>query len=278
MKIETAIDQAAAAGFKGIELAIARQGELTPHTTAERCAEIRAYAGQAGVRIVGVASVEYWNLSLTDPDPDVRAEALTFVKDALRITAELQAEVLLVIPGYVRADFIPHSRPVAYDFAYATAVQQIRAAAQTAEALGVQIGIENVWNQFLWSPLEFVRFLDDCASPSVRAYFDVANCVAHGVSADWVRILGKRIVRVHFKEYKKTHMADGTMTWAGFPQGFDHPLGAGDVDYPSVLAALAECEYQGPVTYEYLSTEDGESELPRLAREMRHVLTAGAAQ
>ncbi len=272
--IEQTIAQAAKAGFRGIELSIGTSGELTHRTSPKRCAQIVAAAREAGIRITSTASGVFWEMSLTDPKASVRRRALVFLKDALRVTAELRAGAMLVIPGCVHADFIPGCKAVPYDFVYKTAVAQIREAAKVAERLPVQIAIENVWNKFLLSPLEFVAFLKDCRSRAVKAYYDVANCVAYGVSADWVRILGRRIARVHFKEYKRRRNPDGSLTWTGFPEGFAHPLGSGDVDYPAVLRALRRVGYRGPVTYEYLNFEGDPKVVKRCAREFAKVLAA----
>lgn len=269
MDIEQAIGQAADAGFAGIELGIGTEGELTHRTPTERCREIVRAAKQAGVRIVSTASGAFWGMSLTDPDTKVRGAALAFLKDALRVTADLKAGAMLVVPGCVHADFIPGCKPVPYDFVYKTAVKQLRTAGQVARKLKVQIAVENVWSKFLLSPLEFVRFLREAG---VKAYYDVANSVATGVSADWVRILGRNIVRVHFKDYRRIRKPDGTVAWSGFPEGFDVALGDGDVDFPAVLTALRKLRYRGPVTYEYLNFADDAGAVARCAEEMRRVL------
>ena len=274
MKIEDAIDQAAEAGFEGIELCVGQTGELTDTTSSKRCSEIVQYAKKAGIKISSLASGVYWGLPMTSPDASVRQQSLKFLKGALRVTSDLGAQVLLTIPGYVHADFIPDCQAIPYDKAYERAVEQIREAAKDAEKLGVVIGIENVWNKFLWSPLEFTRFLDDCGSGSVKAYYDVSNTVAFGDTADWIRILGSRIARVHFKEYKKRRNQDGSVSWTGFPEGFEYPLGSGDVNFPVVIQALKKVGYDGPVTYEYLNFNNEPGVIRRLANELNEVLKA----
>ena len=63
------------------------------------------------------------------------------------------------------------------------------------------IGIEEVWNKFLLSPLEFAKYVDEFQSPWIRAYFDVGNVAINGYPHDWIRTLGKRIVKLHFKDF-----------------------------------------------------------------------------
>lgn len=270
--IEEAICQAAKVGFEGIELCIGTAGELTHRTSEKRCQQIRRAAAQAGIKITSVASGAFWGMSLTDPKVSVRRKALAFLNDALRVTGQLRAGALLVIPGCVHADFIPGCAEVPYDEVYKTAQKQIRAALPAAKRYRAAICIENVWNKFLLSPLEFRGFVRSFKSPWVGAYYDVGNNVPYGVSSHWVRILGKTIKRVHFKEYKKQRNKDGSVTWTGFPEGFDVPLGKGDVNYPAVLKALKKVGYKGPVTYEWLNLNDDPKVVARCSREMDQVL------
>ena len=103
------------------------------------------------------------------------------------------------------------------------------------------IGMEEVWNKFLLSPLEMARYVDEFASPWVKAYLDVGNMLFYGYPQDWVRTLGKRIHRVHIKDFKLDR---------GKGQFFWKNIGEGDVDWPEVRKALAEVGYDGWVTTE----------------------------
>jgi L-ribulose-5-phosphate 3-epimerase len=272
MDVEQAIAQAAAAGFDGIELCIARSGALTHHTSEKRCRQILAAARANKIKIVSTATGEFWATSLTDPKAGTQRKALAFLKDALKVTAQLRAGAMLVVPGCVHADFIPGCAEVPYDVCYKTSLAQIRAAAKVAEKLKTAICIENVWNKFLLSPLEFRQFIKDCKSRWVGAYFDVANNVPYGVPAHWVTILGQTIKRVHFKEYAKQKNKDGSVTWTGFPEGFEVPLGRGHVNYPAVIAALRKVGYKGPVTYELLNFTGDKRAVKKCSREMDKVL------
>ena len=112
--------------------------------------------------------------------------------------------------------------------------------APDAEAAGVVIGLENVWNKFLLSPLEMRDFLDKVGSDYVKAYFDIGNVVVNGYPEHWIRILGSRIARVHVKDFR---------TIVGNINGFVDLLG-GDVNFPEVVKALREVGYDSYLTAE----------------------------
>ena len=109
-----------------------------------------------------------------------------------------------------------------------------------AEQRGVTIALENVWNGFLLSPVEMADLIDRINSPWIGAYFDVGNILKFGTPEDWIRTLGRRMVRVHVKDFK---VAVGTS--AGFV-----PPGDGDADWPAIITAMKEVGYDGPLTCE----------------------------
>jgi hexulose-6-phosphate isomerase len=110
-----------------------------------------------------------------------------------------------------------------------------------AQELKIVIGIEEVWNKFLLSPIEFAEYVDSFKSPWIRAYLDVGNMLLYGYPQDWIRTVGKRIVKVHVKDFK----------WDGKAERFYWKnLGEGDVDWPEVRKALGEVGYQGYLTVE----------------------------
>ena len=76
--------------------------------------------------------------------------------------------------------------------------------APLAEELGVSMGLEYVWNMFLLSPLEMLRFIEEVGSERVGFYMDVGNMMPTGFPEQWIRILGDHIVRVHFKDFKRS--------------------------------------------------------------------------
>jgi hexulose-6-phosphate isomerase len=110
-----------------------------------------------------------------------------------------------------------------------------------ARDLKVTIAVEEVWNKFLLSPIEFARYVDDFESPWVRAYFDVGNVVLYAFPQDWIRTLGPRIAKIHLKDFNFDRR-NGRFAWKN--------LGEGDIDWPEVRRALAEIQYNGYVTTE----------------------------
>jgi L-ribulose-5-phosphate 3-epimerase len=142
----------------------------------------------------------------------------------------------------VGVDFIPGCETVPYETAYRHATAFLKAALQRAEKSGVTLGIENVWNKFLLSPLEMRSFLDQFGSERIGAYFDVGNALATGYPEHWIDILGKRIVRVHFKDYRRA---------VGSIDGFCDLL-SGDVNWPAVTGALRAAGYDGWIAAEMI--------------------------
>jgi len=109
-----------------------------------------------------------------------------------------------------------------------------------AGELGIKIGLENVWNNFLISPLEEARYIDELESPQVGAYFDVGNVLRYGWPEQWIRTLGARIIKVDIKEFSLKKMNE-----EGLGKGFGVELLEGDCDWPAVMAALREIGYHG---------------------------------
>ena len=216
------------AGFDGIE--VDGDERDVPALLAARDA--------AAIPIHGVVYGRSWRTSFSSPDPAVRAEAVTGLQDALRDCRQLGGTSVLVIPGVV-------SESVGYGEAYARATVDVAAALPTAEETGVDVLFENVWNNFLLSPLEVARFIDDFASPRVGAYFDIGNVVRYGWPEQWIDVLGGRIRKLDVKDYSRDlQKSDGL--W----KGFGVEIGEGSVDWPVVVKALERIGYRGWATAE----------------------------
>ncbi|MDF2668824.1 MAG: sgbU [Paenibacillus sp.] len=230
------------AGFEGIELALGEEGELRLDSSENEIRAIRRAADDCGIELTSLASGLYWSYSFTSANQDNRRKAAEIASKQLEIASWLGVDTVLIIPGAVGVDFIPGSEVVPYDQAYDLALEGIGQLVGTAERYGVHIGLENVWNKFLLSPLEFRSFIDAIGSDYVGAYFDVGNVVATGYPEHWIPILGRRIRKVHFKDYRRQ---------AGGLHGFVDLL-AGDVDYPLVVQQLKAAGYAGYVIAEMI--------------------------
>ena len=208
---------AKAVGFDGIEMqTVSDQAE----------AEAIAKASEAtGLVVHSVMNSDHWRFPLSSPDPEVVRKSVAGMKTSLMNAALWKAGIVLLVPAVVDAK-------TTYADAWARSVPVIREQLiPVASGFRVQIGIEEVWNKFLLSPLEFNRYVDEFQSPTVKAYFDVGNVVFYGYPQDWIRTLGRRIVRLHLKDFKVNREA-GTFEWKH--------LGEGDIDWIEVRKALAD--------------------------------------
>lgn len=211
-------------GFDGIEL-------NSPNGLTEK--EILAARDKTGIELPGVVNSLHWKMPLSSPDPEVRAKCVDSMKSALRDTKKYGGTTVLLVPGVVNEN-------VSYADAYHRSQAEIRKILPVAEETGVKIAIENVWNNFLISPMEAARYIDEFESPMIGWYFDVGNIVRYGWPDQWIRILGKRIIKVDIKDYSRKKQKE-----EGIWEGFKVKLGDGDANWPAVNAALKEVGYQG---------------------------------
>ena len=242
MSIAECITTAKDAGFDGIELSLNETGELGLASTEKKIKEISTRLEDAQLDIAGLATGLYWDYPMTSESAEKRQKAKDVCKKQLELAAMLGVDAILVIPGAVGVDFIPDSEVVNYETAYERALSAVQELSVDAKNYGVSIAIENVWNKFLLSPLEMKQFIDAVGSDYVGSYFDVGNVVHSGYPEHWIEVLGSRIKKVHFKDYRRQ---------AGGLHGFVDLL-AGDVDYPAVVKALEKIGYNNYVTAEMI--------------------------
>lgn len=219
------------AGFEAIEC------PTTPDQ-AEAQAMLAA-SREIGLPIHSVMNQAHWNYPLSSADPAVVERSLEGMRTSLHNARLWGADTVLLVPAVVNPQ-------TSYKDAWERSQKQIRKLIPLAEELKVTIGIEEVWNKFLLSPLEMARYVDEFQSPWIRAYFDVGNIEIWGYPQDWIRTLGKRIVKVHIKDFSfKKRQAEFT------------PLLEGEIDWKAVHAAFGEIGYRGTATVE-LSGGDGD--------------------
>ena len=206
--------------------------ELDSPSTLDRDEVLRA-RDETGLPIHGVVDSVHWRETLSHADPAVRQRGLEGLQTALRDSKHYGGTTVLLVPAVV-------NKEVSYADAYTRSQAEIRKALPLAEELGIKIGLENVWNNFLLSPLEVARYIDELNSPLVGAYFDVGNVLRYGWPEQWITTLGKRIVKLDIKEYSRKKQDT-----EGLRKGFDVELLEGDCDWPAVMAALREIKYTG---------------------------------
>ncbi|MEJ7604689.1 MAG: sugar phosphate isomerase/epimerase family protein [Bryobacteraceae bacterium] len=208
--------------------------EIECHTEEDpkRADEIKAASEKTGLRVHSVMNSAHWQYPLSSADPAVVAKSVAGMHTSLRNAKLWGADTVLLVPAVVNAD-------TSYADAWKRSQTEIRKLLPMAAEFKVDIAVEEVWNKFLLSPLEFARYVDDFKSPWLKAYFDVGNVVLYGYPQDWIRTLGKRIVKLHFKDFQfKKRVAEFVN------------LRDGEIDWKQIHAALAEIGYNGTATVE----------------------------
>ncbi len=215
-------------GFEGVE----GQTEEDPKVADE----IKKASEGAGIPIHSVMNMAHWKYPLSSSDPAIVKKSLDGMATSLHNAKLWGAETVLLVPGVLDAD-------TRYQDAWTRSQVNIRKLISLAEELKVIIAIEEVWNKFLLSPLEMAKYVDEFQSHWVRQYFDVGNVVLYGYPQDWILTQGKRIAKVHLKDFK---MDKG---WHPVTAQFVN-LGDGDIDWAAVRKAFAEIGYTGWATTE----------------------------
>ncbi|HMS15292.1 MAG TPA: sugar phosphate isomerase/epimerase family protein [Planctomycetota bacterium] len=180
----------------------------------------------SGLPIHGVVDSVHWGKPLSHPDPTVRAEGLAGLITALKDAKAYGATSVLLVPAVVNKD-------ISYGDAYRRSQEMIRKALPLATELNIQIAFENVWNNFLLSPVEMARYIDEFDSPLVGCYFDVGNIVRYGWPTHWVEELKHRVFKLDMKGYSRK-LQNEQGPWAGFKVELDE----GDCDWSDVRARL----------------------------------------
>ena len=238
--IVQAMEMAKEAGFAGIELAVGDSGGLTTASTPADCRMLADVAKKAKLKLGSVASGMLWGANPASKDKATRERAIELTDECLRVTADLGCGHLLILSGHVDVFFQPDGEVVPYADCYERSVVFLKAVAKLAKKHGVVACVENVWNRFLCSPLEFRQLLREIRSDYVQMYFDVGNVWAFGYPQHWISVMDKYIARVHVKDFRRS---------VGHAGGFCK-LGAGDVPLKESLRLLKKIKYNGPVTAE----------------------------
>ncbi len=222
MELEARLALAKKLGFDGVEPGtIKKKSELR---------KLKKAAENTGIEIIDIMNSDHWRYPLSSPRKSDVARSIRCMETSLENAAALGTDCVLLVPAVVNEE-------VTYEEAWKRSRAAIRKLIPKARKLGVVIAVENVWNKFLLSPIEFKAYVDSFKSPWVKAYFDVGNIVLYGYPQHWIRTLGRRIKRIHVK-------------------GFDArtrqfvPLREGTIDWPEVRKALADVRYNGWITAE----------------------------
>lgn len=234
-KLEKVFEYSRNAGFDVVELNLNPIGDvgLTMETTKKEAEEITQLASQYGLQLRSLSTALLWQTPLSSPDEAVRNKGIKVIEKMLEIASIIGMDTILVVPGSVTPE-------VSYDACYRRSQTALKKVIPTAEKLGVKIGIENVWNKFLLSPLEMAQYIDQLDSKYVGAYFDIGNVLQFGYPEQWIDILGQRIFKVHVKDFK---------TSTGNATGFTTLL-SGDVNWQAVKQELNKIDYRDTLVAE----------------------------
>jgi len=234
------------AGFDGIEIG--------PLSNDEERKEHKSLADDLGLEIHSIMNQVHWSLPLTDPDPEVRKKSVQGMITSLDTAQAVSADAVLLVPAVVNED-------VPYDVAYERSQAEIRPMIKEAEARNVLITVENVWNKFLLSPLEFARYVDEFESDYVQAYFDVGNIVIFGYPEQWIRVLGKRIKKVHIKGFNANE------------RRFTYLIEDCTIDWNAVMESLHEVGYDDYMTAELpVNRDDPERTVYNINKDMDRII------
>jgi len=218
---------ARAAGFDGVE--------VMSHLDRTEVLKAR---DATGLPVPSVCGAMHWKFLLSDPDPAIREQGVAALKLSLEDASIYGADTVLLVPGRV-------SDVVSYDDCWNRSVTEIKKVIPLAVDLKVKIALENVWNNFLISPMEAASFVDQFRTPYVGFYFDCGNILVYGWPEQWIKILGRRLAKVHIKEF--SNKIAGTQ---GKSAGFKVNLLEGDVNWTAVMKALDDIGYSGWTTIE----------------------------
>jgi len=210
------------AGFDGIEMD-------APGMNVE---ETRRAIAETGLPVDGTVNSSHWQIRHTDADAAVRAKALESLTTAIRDTHAVGGHSVLLVVG--------HGKDGAEEEIWNRSIENISKAVPVAARYGVQIVIENVWNHFLYNhdgdhtqtADKYVRYVDQLNSPWVGMQFDIGNHWKYGSMGDWIRTLGRRVMKLDIKGFSRK---DSKFT----------RISEGDIDYADVRKALQEIQFYG---------------------------------
>ena len=228
--------------YDGVEPVLSEEGYLNPSMREVEVLEIKKMANSNGLEIPSVGVWSLWDNNPVSNDLSIRKKAADIIERQLEFASILGANTILVIPGYTHFGFAKNPEKVAYDVAYDRAYELFFKLEKAAREYKVSIGIENVWNKFLLSPIEIKRFLDDINSEYVGAYFDVGNIMYIGDPSDYIEILVKHIKKIHISDYRVEQSGLGAFV----------DIFAGDVDFFEVIKSLKKIGYDDYLTLEML--------------------------
>ena len=246
--IERALALTKSTGFAGLELAISSAGAITIDLAKAECSKIRKMIDASGVVVQTLANGMSWGTNPISNDAATRKKSVAQTGKALERAGWLGCDAMLYVPGVVGCPWSPDEH-VRYDHALARTTENVKRLLDVADKAKVDLCIENVWNGFFYSPVELAQFIDSFDHPRLGVYFDVGNVLGyHQWPPHWIELLGKRIKRVHVKDFKQTFGGVGCYSFCD--------LGAGSVPWAASIKALRDIGYDKTVVAELMPFDD----------------------
>lgn len=239
---------AAKLGFVSVEPATLR--------TPEEREQHRECAEKNGIAVSSIMNSDHWGSPLSHPDPDVRKKSIDGIAQSIESAVVLGADTVLVVPAVVNAE-------VTYEEAWERSYTSLQEILPLAREKGVYLAVENVWNKFLLSPIEFADYIDGFEDEYLAAYFDVGNIVAYGFPQHWIRTLGRRLKKIHIKGFDAAKHA-----WV--------QLLAGSIDWAAVMKALHDVGYDDAITAELNGEGDDKmAGIAKISADMDNIFAMG---
>lgn len=229
------------AGFDAVEPNLDETGYLSLSSSEKEIENFRNRVEKLGLKIASVSSGLLWKYTLSSPDPEIRKKAESIIKKQVECARILGTDGILLIPGVVQADWSAQTEIVSYEICWQRTRQSLENVVEYAEKNKVCLCLEPVWNKFLISPMEMKNFVESFKSEYVGVYFDTGNVMLYGYPEIWIRILGRHIKKLHFKDFK---------VQVGNINGFCMLL-EGDVNWTEVMKSLREIGFKGYATAEF---------------------------
>ena len=234
LPVEEAMALVARHGYDAIELNAETLPWAGPHVTPETDQETRqrisSLAQDLGLGISAISA----HVSLIDPDPVARTDALRFTRGCIDLAVDLGAPVAHGLSG-------PLAPGVEEAEAWEWLTSAVMESADYANSRGVLFAFEAIANQLISRTEELQQMLNRVGDNRLWVNFDPSHFEVMGddpVAA--ARTLAGRTVHVHLKD------AQGVPADFTFP-----PLGEGRIDFDRMIVELRDGGYDGVLSAEY---------------------------
>ena len=238
------------AGYDAVELVFGEGKDPDVNLSDDEIRGVCKQCEEAGIEIGSSIAWYADRGSFLSSSAVIREQGKKCLRRSIEIANVLGVDAVLLHPGQLKED-------ATYEEAWDAMLGDLKEIAPLAEEKGVTVGIENVWNKFLLSSKEMADFVDAVGSPRVGTYLDTANMMLYGYPEHWIRGLGSRITRVHFKDFVRR---DKSFV----------PLMDGDTDWATVMKDLRDIGYDAYVIHEVGGDRDLQIEM---AKRMRKIIS-----